>query len=162
MKVERPEEVQRLARHLRWAIEVCGMTLRDVEARLGMGDGYLGQLLRGSVDLKVKHVVAVLAVLGMDPAEFFFSLYENRLPRPAVPAPRYPPLPERRRSQAREVVPGVSEERLEDAVRGLLLRMGYGPSGSLPREEEELQPGRREKARRGKSADEGSKRQRRT
>jgi transcriptional regulator with XRE-family HTH domain len=79
-KVE--EEVARLRRALRNRIRDAGVSLRTMEDRLGMGRDYLSQLLRGSMDLKAKHIFAVLAELSTDPGEFLLELYPTAaLPR---------------------------------------------------------------------------------
>ena len=56
---------------LQRAIRQAGLSYAEVERRLGMGRDYLRQLLAGRVDLKVKHVLAVLAAIGVEPAGFF-------------------------------------------------------------------------------------------
>jgi transcriptional regulator with XRE-family HTH domain len=68
-------DVDRLRRALRHRIRDAGISLRVMENRLGMGTDYLSQLLRGSMDLKAKHIFALLAELGADPGEFFLELY---------------------------------------------------------------------------------------
>jgi transcriptional regulator with XRE-family HTH domain len=146
VKVNATANVDALAQHLRLSIQARGLTLRWVERQLGMGEGYLGQLLRGNLDLKVKHVMAVLQVIGMEPEEFFSTFarggYPVPLPYPAYQAPaaappRFdtgnPPIPRR----PGEVVPGLSEERLEQAVTNALLRLGYPPYPEPEQAEEE-------------------------
>jgi len=140
MKQEPTAKVQALAQHLHLCIQARRLTLRSVERELGMGVGYLGQLLHGNVDLKVKHLMAVLEAIGIEPEELFSSLYAGTLPAVLTPVPGAPTagpprfdlggLPARRSG---EVVPGVSRERLEDAIDQCLLRLGYGP----PQEEAE-------------------------
>jgi transcriptional regulator with XRE-family HTH domain len=65
-------DARRIANTLKRRIHEAGLTYRDVEARLGMGQKYLGQLLRGGVDLKVKQLTAVLAAIDA-PLEDFFA-----------------------------------------------------------------------------------------
>ena len=148
MKVDPSTEVEALAHHLRLCIQARRLTMRSVEDQLGMGVGYLGQLLRGNLDLKVKHVMAVLAVIGMEPAEFFSSLYEGTLPVAAAPSHRAPAGPPRfdldrlRTLRPGEIVPGVSAARLDRAVRESLLRLGYAPEQESAEEERESPPGR--------------------
>jgi transcriptional regulator with XRE-family HTH domain len=81
MKPSRPveEQVERLRRALRHRIRDAGVSMREMEDRLGMGRDYLSQLLRGSMDLKAKHVLGVLAELGADPGEFFAELFPSTL-----------------------------------------------------------------------------------
>jgi len=75
-KAEKPEEeVQRVSEALREAIRRRKTSQRQIERVLGQGKGYLSQLLGGNVDLKLKHVFAVLEVLGLAADEFFLGIY---------------------------------------------------------------------------------------
>src|SRR5215208_3903616 len=124
MKRETRPDVDKLASHLRLYIQAKRVTLHAVESELGMGVGYLGQLLRGNLDLKVKHVLAVLEVIGVEPAEFFASLYAPQTPYwnpPGPPRFDFGGFPGRRTG---EVVPGVSDAQLDQVVRQALLRLG--------------------------------------
>src|SRR5437660_519096 len=69
------EEVQRVAEALREAIRRRKVSQRQIERVLGQGKGYLSQLLGGNVDFKLKHVFAVLEVLGLAADEFFLGIY---------------------------------------------------------------------------------------
>ena len=77
-------ETKRLSEALREAVHRRKFSLRQVENALGQGKGYLSQLLGGNVDLKVKHVFAVLGVIGMEPEELFLDLYDRSDPLGAV------------------------------------------------------------------------------
>lgn len=70
------EDAQRLAELLRLKIITSGHSQREVERRLDWGKGYISQLLRGSFDLKVKHVYSILEVIGIAPRAFFAELYQ--------------------------------------------------------------------------------------
>ena len=74
-KEQAGEEVARISQALQRLIHDQGLTYRVVEDRLEMGRDYLSQLLRGSVDLKLKHVMGILAAIGLPPAEFFAAAY---------------------------------------------------------------------------------------
>jgi transcriptional regulator with XRE-family HTH domain len=78
------EEVRRVAEALREAIHSRHSSQRKVERALHQGKGYLSQLLKGSVDLKLKHVFAILRTIGVGPDEFFLDLYEESNPVAAV------------------------------------------------------------------------------
>ncbi|MGH9361919.1 MAG: hypothetical protein ACRD2T_08375 [Thermoanaerobaculia bacterium] len=73
--------VERLRRALQRRIRDQGRSFRQVEDRLGVGRDYLGQLLRGSMDLKAKHLFALFEVLEMEPGEFFRALYPAARPQ---------------------------------------------------------------------------------
>lgn len=70
------EQVEKVSRALQRHIKDQGLSYRDVEDRLEMGRDYLSQLLRGSVDIKLKHVMGVLLSTERPPAEFFATVYE--------------------------------------------------------------------------------------
>ena len=57
------------------AIEDHDLNLRAVERRAGWADGYLSQVLNQRVKLRVEHVLAVLAALGVPPSRFFAALF---------------------------------------------------------------------------------------
>jgi hypothetical protein len=64
-------EARHYAAILRQAVRAAGFTVTEVEHRLGTGPKALRRVLCGAVDLKVKHIVAVLRVIGMSQREFF-------------------------------------------------------------------------------------------
>jgi hypothetical protein len=64
-------EVRHYAGVLRQAIRAAGLSVTEVERRLGVGLKSLRRVFGGQVDLKFKHVVAVLRIIGMSHEEFF-------------------------------------------------------------------------------------------
>jgi len=70
-------EVKHYAGILRHAIRAAGFSVSEVERRLGAGPKSLRRVLGGQVDLKFKHVVAVLRIIGM-PQEQFFAIAARR------------------------------------------------------------------------------------
>jgi transcriptional regulator with XRE-family HTH domain len=60
-----------LAKALKKAISTFGLTLKEVEHRLGLSRGYLSRLFGGQMDIKVDHVVQIGEVLGVEPEELF-------------------------------------------------------------------------------------------
>ncbi|HEV3455693.1 MAG TPA: hypothetical protein VHG32_03995 [Thermoanaerobaculia bacterium] len=64
-------EARHYAAILRQAVRAAGFTMTEVEHRLGAGPKALRRVLCGAVDLKVKHIIAVLRVIGMSQQEFF-------------------------------------------------------------------------------------------
>lgn len=69
------EAVERLRRALGRRIRDEGKSLRAVEDRLGVSRDYLSQLLRGSMDLKAKHLFAILEALEAEPGEFLLAAF---------------------------------------------------------------------------------------
>ena len=68
------EEVQRLLDLLDQAIRNSRRSRRDIERSLGLGQGYLGSLFRGRIELKVWHVYRLARELKLDPLAFFFEV----------------------------------------------------------------------------------------
>lgn len=81
-------EVSAVADLLRRKVPGCGLSQKEVERRLGWGEGYLSQVLTGKVDLKFHHFFAVLEVLRVSPRDFFAELRGAAALKPvAGPAP---------------------------------------------------------------------------
>jgi hypothetical protein len=74
-------EVKHYAAILRHAIRAAGFSVSEVERRLGAGPKSLRRVLGGQVDLKFKHVVAVLRILGMSQEQFFAIAVRRRRQR---------------------------------------------------------------------------------
>ena len=55
---------------------------KEAEEMAGMSERYLSRLLRGRVDMKVKHLLGVLLAIGEEPGDFFARLASP--PRPMV------------------------------------------------------------------------------
>lgn len=71
-------EVRHYAGVLRQAVRAAGLSVTEVERRLGVGPKSLRRVFGGQVDLKFKHVVAVLRVIGMSQEEFFTLAIRRR------------------------------------------------------------------------------------
>jgi hypothetical protein len=67
-------EVERLLKLLDDAIRHARRSRREVERSLGLGQGYLGSLFKGRIELKVWHVYRLARELGLDPLTFFFEV----------------------------------------------------------------------------------------
>lgn len=57
------------------SIEDRDLNLRAVERRAGWADGYLSQVLNQRVKLRMEHVLAVLAAVGVPPGRFFAAIF---------------------------------------------------------------------------------------
>ena len=80
------QELGHLRRALREGLRDAGISLREAETRLGMGTDYLSQLLRGTMDIKAKHLFALLELLKVDAGTFFLALYPGTAPPPRLVA----------------------------------------------------------------------------
>lgn len=74
------DEVRRAASLLETLIQVAGMPPEELEKRLEASPGYLGRLLTGKVELKLRHILAILRILEIEPALFFQILYPESGP----------------------------------------------------------------------------------
>jgi transcriptional regulator with XRE-family HTH domain len=120
------EEIRRLLYVLRVAMRMLDVSNREVEKRLGLSYGYLSRLFSGSIELKVEHILQILEVLGLTPAEFFQLAYPRRNTPPSESALRLRsileglgPLP----PEDRPPVQPMSAEELEAVVANVLRKM---------------------------------------
>lgn len=72
------DEIRRLIRY-------SDLSQREVEKSAGFSKGYLSQLLGQNLDLKIRHVLAILEVLEVPPSQFFQRVY-GRYPDDSRPA----------------------------------------------------------------------------
>jgi transcriptional regulator with XRE-family HTH domain len=79
------DEVRRATKLLETVMQAAGLTRKDLDQKLGAGPGYVSQVLTGRMELKFRHVLAVLRALEVEPSVFFQTLYpENRPSTDAV------------------------------------------------------------------------------
>jgi transcriptional regulator with XRE-family HTH domain len=122
------EEIRRLLYVLRVVMRMLDVSNREVEKRLGLSYGYLSRLFSGSIELKMEHILQILDVLGLTPAEYFQLAYPRRYATPSESASRLrsilhslgPPPPLEERLQIRDLSPEELEEIVSTAVRKLL------------------------------------------
>ena len=74
------DEVRRATQLLEALIQAVGMSQEEVEQRLEASPGYLGRLHSGRLELKLRHILAVLRVLEIEPSLFFQTLYPEAGP----------------------------------------------------------------------------------
>jgi transcriptional regulator with XRE-family HTH domain len=65
------DEARRYAQLLRQVLELSGVSEREVERRLALGGGTLSRIFGGRIELKLSHLLAILAVAGVKPERFF-------------------------------------------------------------------------------------------
>ncbi|HYN20727.1 MAG TPA: helix-turn-helix transcriptional regulator [Thermoanaerobaculia bacterium] len=120
------EEIQRLLHVLRVAMRILDVSNRDIEKKLGFSYGYLSRLFAGNIELKVDHILQIVEVLGLTPAEFFQLAYPRRPSPPSEAAVRMkailegigPFSPDERPSAAE-----VSSEQIEQVVSSMLRKL---------------------------------------
>jgi len=139
------EEVQRLLQLLDQAIRDARRSRRDIERSLGLGQGYLGSLFRGRIELKVWHVYRLARELKLDPLTFFFEVSPPQDSRwvlkalgldPEKVLEKKPPEEERReepKTQEEEKATPLTAAEIEAivqrSIREELKRRGLGEPG---------------------------------
>ena len=117
------KEVQRFARLLQSVVLVSRVPARQIERRLDYGAGTLNRVFNGRIELKIRHILAVLDVIGMD-GEAFFKLAYRREEGDALAAQILSALksqgfgPAGLRPQA-----ALSEEELEERILAAVERV---------------------------------------
>lgn len=119
------EEIQRLLQLLRVAMRLLDVSNRDIEKALGLSYGYLSRLFSGAIELKVEHILQIVEVLGLTPAEFFQLAYPRKT-SPSEAAVRmraivdgFGPIAPEERPPA----PEVSSDEVEKMVSKVLQKM---------------------------------------
>jgi hypothetical protein len=74
------DEVRRATKLLEALIQVTGVSREEIERRLEAAPGYVERLLTGRLELKLRHILAVLRVLEIEPSLFFQTLYPEAGP----------------------------------------------------------------------------------
>lgn len=72
------ENVRRVARLLRSAVQFLGVSHRQIERSMEMSTGYLSRIFSGKVELRVEHVLGVCAAINLPPAAFFEAAFPSR------------------------------------------------------------------------------------
>ncbi|MFL6293586.1 MAG: helix-turn-helix domain-containing protein [Thermoanaerobaculia bacterium] len=67
------EASQNVLSQLEDSIRASKLSRREVERRLGMGQGYLNSLFKGRIQLRVAHVYEIARVLEVEPLRLFFD-----------------------------------------------------------------------------------------
>jgi len=76
-------ETEQMLKILRTAVRVLGYTNQELEDKLGVYHGYLGRVLKGTIQLQYDDVVRIARALDMEPAEIFQLAYAQPV-RPAT------------------------------------------------------------------------------
>jgi hypothetical protein len=65
------EDIRRYAKVLEAVVKLSDLSTREIERRLDLGGGTLNRIFTGKIDLKLRHMLLVLEVVGMKPERFF-------------------------------------------------------------------------------------------
>jgi transcriptional regulator with XRE-family HTH domain len=69
------DEIRRATKLLATLVQIAGLSRQDLDRLLGQGRGYASQVLTGRVELKYRHILAILEVVDVEPGIFFRVLY---------------------------------------------------------------------------------------
>jgi len=64
------KDLLQLRQVLRDAVGAIRMPVREIERRLGIGSGNLYRVIDGSLDLRIRHLLALADLLGVSPTDF--------------------------------------------------------------------------------------------
>jgi transcriptional regulator with XRE-family HTH domain len=69
------DDVRRATKLLETVMQASGLTRKELDFKLGAGPGYVSQVLTGRMELKMRHILAILRALDVEPSLFFQTLY---------------------------------------------------------------------------------------
>jgi len=136
-------EIRRYGKLLEAVVKLSDLSTRELERRLDLGGGTLNRIFTGKIDLKLRHILLVLEVVGMKPERFFqlactrpaagdeagsalaaeilesFQRFGYSIGRPPAPPPD------------RQLSDEELDRRIEAALERVLGRIGPEPAGAL-------------------------------
>lgn len=74
------EDAETFRKMLRLLVNVSEVSLRSLDRRIGLGRGYVANVLSGKVEMKQRHVSAILAATGIHPSLFYDLVYPRHRP----------------------------------------------------------------------------------
>lgn len=112
-------------------VRMAGLSARQLEEKLGYGAGTVNRLFSGKIELKLRHILLILGVIGIPPSQFFREAFpEDERPRsePEMASrlldllerhtPRRPDLP---------ASSGIADDELDRRILEALGRLGVTP-----------------------------------
>jgi transcriptional regulator with XRE-family HTH domain len=122
-------DLERITSLLGALIRVKDRSVRDLERSLGISFGTLGRILSGRIELKFRHVFALLSELDVSPKAFFRMAYEIDDPQgkgfEAL-------LAQLRRLTPVEITAPVDRDQLEALIRETLEKLGVTGAPPAP------------------------------
>lgn len=128
---------RRLAELLSVLVRVSGRSRRSIEEEMGLGSSALSKILGGTVRLQVSHVLDILAVLQVDPAEFFHMAFPRRRLRQSPLLEKARPFLQPEPGDPGDSAGGDDFDELpefEERVRRVLLQMILGDRRGRPQD----------------------------
>jgi len=72
---EHSEEIQHSLDLLKRVVKSLGPTRQQLERQIGMSSGWASKVLNGEIELRVRHILTVLEVCGVEPWRFFAAAF---------------------------------------------------------------------------------------
>jgi len=129
------DDIRRSAKMLESVVRMYGLSARQLEEKLSYGAGTVNRLFSGKIELKLRHILLILEVIGIPPSQFFREVFpEDDRPRsePEM-ASRLLDLLERHAPPRRSIQPAppsVSDEDLDRRILDALNRLGIATQPS--------------------------------
>jgi transcriptional regulator with XRE-family HTH domain len=129
------DDIRRCAKMLESVVRMDGLSARQLEEKLGYGAGTVNRLFSGKIELKLRHILLILEVIGIPPSQFFREVFpEDGRPRsePEM-ASRLLDLLERhvpKRPTRPAPAASVADDDLDRRILEALSRLGVTPQAS--------------------------------
>lgn len=121
---------------LQVAIRMLELSNREVERRLNWTPGYMTRILKGTIELKVEHLVDIAGAIGLSPRELLLFAFPDRGEPPTEaalrlealmdelrPASVRKPEPPRPELKTAEITPEELDRRIESALQSFFAKM---------------------------------------
>ena len=128
--------VGRILRMLQVAIRMLELSNREVERRLNWTPGYMTRILKGTIELKVEHLVDIAGAIGLTPRELLLFAFPDRGEPPTQsalklealmdelrPSSVRKPEPPRPEPKAEEITTEELDRRIESALQSFFAKM---------------------------------------
>lgn len=128
------EDVRWILDTLKTSLRLLEVTNREIENKMGWSHGYLSRIFAGNIELRVEHILEVLGILRLHPAEFFDLVYPQQPEPPSETALRLRSLLRRYQPEApapppRPLETTVDDRQLLEIVRKLVVEIRRVESG---------------------------------
>ena len=133
---EHSEAIERSLELLKRVVKSLGPTRQELERQIGMSSGWASKVLNGEIELRVRHVLAVLDICGVEPWRFFAAAF----PQPGTEERAVSSLFQSRYlSESRRSGPAGFASELSQALRRVvdLLESGADINAALQRRADE-------------------------
>jgi transcriptional regulator with XRE-family HTH domain len=130
------EEIQGALDLLKRVVKSLGPTRQQLERQIGMSSGWASKVLNGEIELRVRHILTVLEVCGVEPWRFFAAAF----PQPGLEERSMTALFQPRAGEPRRPSSEFASE-LSQALRRVveLLEAGADINAALQRRPDELE-----------------------